>query len=711
MTKFFQLVTVAVLLTSPSTWALNYNKDIAVSRYSSWGVDPYKNLAAINVSKVYKNFKPQKQVVVAVIDTGIEFDHPFLKDNIYVVNNKANKFNYGMDFSQLTVSKTPSDLHGHGTHIAGIIKSVYPYVKLLNLKYYNPKASGQQNLDATVKALQYAIDMKVDIINYSGGGPEASVEELRLLKLAEKNNILVVAAAGNERSNIDDKRMAYYPASYGLKNIITVGSHDDSLNIIPSSNYGRNSVDVAAPGHRIRSSIPGKGAGYMTGTSQATAFVSGVAALIKAESPSLSATQIKQIIKSGSVKVKNFETKIMGASKLDAQKALLLSKKVVALQENRSFKRSISNVVVNENWGLKKINLPAKVFVDSNITIGVVDTGIDFNHPELKKSKWVNVNEKKDKKDNDQNGIVDDISGYDFVTQSSVIKDRHGHGTHVAGIIGGSKSLAPGVKMSSYNYFISSAKEFTNSLEYKNLLKTQGFVSELDKTKLMDKLSMKRTSQAFDLAINHKVKIINYSGGGYSADETEKQILLKAKEANILVIVAAGNGHEFTKQGIDMDVKENMKYYPCAYNLENVICVSGVDESLNTVPSANTGVELVHISAPGHKIYSTLPLIKSYGSLTGTSQATAFVSGMAALILSKKPSLTPSQVKALIVNSAKKIDGLKFHNLAGGIIDVSSALENVDNPKMLTLDKPVDQLLAEKFKNRAISELKENIEN
>lgn len=79
-----------------------------------------------------------------------------------------------------------------------------------------------------------------------------------------------------------------------------------------------------------------------------------------------------------------------------------------------------------------------------------------------------------------------------------------------------------------------------------------------------------------------------------------------------------------------------------------------MDENLTTVPSANTGVELVHVSAPGSKIYSTLPLIKSYGSLTGTSQATAFVSGMATLILSKKPSLTPSQVKALIVNSAKK---------------------------------------------------------
>jgi subtilisin family serine protease len=307
---------------------LAYGPELLVSRFASWGIDPDKHLASINLKESWSRFKKNKEIVVAVVDTGIQGDHAFLANNIYVVNGKAGSQNFGVDFSGGKPTSTPSDQHGHGTHVAGIVKSVFPEVKILALKYYNPKASGQANLEATIKALQYAVDNNVDVINYSGGGPEASVEELRVLKQAEKKGILVIAAAGNERSNIDDKRHAYYPASYGLSNIITVGAHDDSLNIIPSSNYGKNTVDIAAPGHRIRSAIPQNGAGYMTGTSQATAFVTGVAALIKSKYPRMRYDQIKNIILSSSLKVKNFEGKILGSGKLDAGRAIELADSV-----------------------------------------------------------------------------------------------------------------------------------------------------------------------------------------------------------------------------------------------------------------------------------------------------------------------------------------------------------------------------------------------
>jgi thermitase len=304
---------------------LPYAPELLVSRFASWGIDPDKHLASINLKDSWLKFKKQKEVVVAVIDTGIQPDHPFLANNIHTLVGKKTSINFGVDFSGGKPTTSPSDQHGHGTHVAGIVKSVYPDVKLLALKYYNPKASGQANLDATIKALKYAVDHNVDVINYSGGGPEASVEELRILKEAERKGILVIAAAGNEHSNIDDKRHAYYPASYGLSNIITVGAYDDALNIIASSNYGKHSVDIAAPGHRIRSAIPGHGAGYMTGTSQATAFVSGVAAMIKAKYPKMKFDQIKNVILSSSLKVKNFEGKILGAGKLDASRAIELA--------------------------------------------------------------------------------------------------------------------------------------------------------------------------------------------------------------------------------------------------------------------------------------------------------------------------------------------------------------------------------------------------
>lgn len=310
---------------APASENLAYDRELLISRYASWGIDPDKHLASINLKDSWSRFRKNKEIVVAVVDTGIQGDHAFLKNNIHVISGKSGVGNYGVDFSGEKVTSTPSDAHGHGTHVAGIVKSIFPEVKILALKYYNPKASGQANLDATIKALQYAVDHNVDVINYSGGGPEASVEELRVLKQAEKKGILVIAAAGNERSNIDNKRHAYYPASYGLSNIITVGAHDDGLNIIPSSNYGKNSVDIAAPGHRIRSAIPGNGAGYMTGTSQATAFVTGVAAMIKSKHPKLKFDQIKNIILSSSLKVKNFEGKILGSGKLDAGRAIELA--------------------------------------------------------------------------------------------------------------------------------------------------------------------------------------------------------------------------------------------------------------------------------------------------------------------------------------------------------------------------------------------------
>lgn len=305
-----------------------YSTSALSSRFSSWGVDPSKGLASINLSESWKKFKKKKNIVVAVIDTGIQYDHPFLSQNIFVKKGSKSRRNFGVDFSMKSASLTPKDTHGHGTHVSGIIKSVFPDVKILALKYYNPQASGQQNLNSTIQAFEYAVDQGVDVINYSGGGPEPSEEELRVLKKAEAKGILVISAAGNERSNIDKKKNAYYPASYGLSNIITVGAHDENINVIASSNYGKKSVDIAAPGYRIKSAIHNGGAGHMTGTSQATAFVTGVVSMIKSMYPDLNYQQVRNIVLSSSVKVPQLRGKILGSGKLDASKALDLARNV-----------------------------------------------------------------------------------------------------------------------------------------------------------------------------------------------------------------------------------------------------------------------------------------------------------------------------------------------------------------------------------------------
>lgn len=322
-----------------------YTKKNLVNRYTSWGIDPNYKASSIKLEKTWIKFKKQKDIVVAVVDTGIQFNHPFLKNNLYTAKGKLSAVNYGVDFSGEKQTSKPTDSHGHGTHVAGIVKSVFPEVKLLALKYYNPQASGQKNLDSTIKALKYAVDQNVDIINYSGGGPEPSAEEHKVLKEAEKKGILVIAAAGNEKSNIDLKKNAYYPASYGLSNIVTVGAHNEFNQIIASSNWGKKSVDIAAPGYRIKSAIPGNGAGIMTGTSQATAFVTGVAALIKSNFPKLNYQQVKNIILSSSQKVKKLKGKVLGGGKLDSFRALEVAghvnKKLYG--PNRTLARKISN--------------------------------------------------------------------------------------------------------------------------------------------------------------------------------------------------------------------------------------------------------------------------------------------------------------------------------------------------------------------------------
>lgn len=305
------------------------------SEYASWGIHPKYAASGINLTDAWKNFKKKKEIVVAVIDTGIDPNHVFLKDNIHVIEGFKGKKNFGLDFSFQgnKSTKTPTDQHGHGTHVSGIVKSVFPDVKILSLKYYNPKHSGQQNLDSTIRALEYAVNANVDIINYSGGGPEPAVKELKILKEAERKGILVVAAAGNDQSNIDNKFNAYYPASYGLSNIITVTAHNQSNKNLSSSNWGLSSVDLSAPGFRIKSSIPLNRASYMTGTSQATAFVTGVAGLIMSQYPKLKAQDLKMIMRNSAKKVKTLAKKCLTGGILDA-KAAMKTAKIYAEQSN-----------------------------------------------------------------------------------------------------------------------------------------------------------------------------------------------------------------------------------------------------------------------------------------------------------------------------------------------------------------------------------------
>lgn len=267
-----------------------------------------------------------RDVIVAVIDTGMDINHTDLKNNLWTnagetgIDDKGrDKATNGVDDDKNGfvddvhgwnfVSNTGKldDNHGHGTHIAGIIGAeggnnfgitgIASKVSLMVIKYYDPKFQ-TNNLENTIKAINYATKMKAHIINYSGGGTEYSQQEFEAIRKARSEGILFVAAAGNERSNSDKQK--YYPANYELDNIISVTAIDPKLQVLSSSNYGVHTVHVAAPGEEIYSTWPGNTFGTLTGTSQATAFASGLAVLLKANNPEFNYLAIKShILKTG----------------------------------------------------------------------------------------------------------------------------------------------------------------------------------------------------------------------------------------------------------------------------------------------------------------------------------------------------------------------------------------------------------------------------
>jgi thermitase len=291
-----------------------------ISYLKNWGLVNTAAVSHVHAIDAWTLTEGSSRVIVAVIDTGIDYEHPQLKENIIP----------GWNF--VSNEEKANDEHGHGTHIAGIIgavpssvtgiSGVAHKVSLMPLKYYSAALPGSANLKNTIRAIEFAVEHKVNIINYSAGGPEFSEDEYLALKKAERAGILVVAAAGNERQDSGLVENYYYPSAYGLSNIITVTAHTIVNEKLRSSNWSKRKVDVSAPGENIYSALPHKAYGYMSGTSQATAMVSGIAVLLKACKPSITAVEMKSIIEKTVVPIESMKSQSKSGGIVDAYRAL-----------------------------------------------------------------------------------------------------------------------------------------------------------------------------------------------------------------------------------------------------------------------------------------------------------------------------------------------------------------------------------------------------
>ncbi len=268
------------------------------------------NDSDIDATEAWDIQQGSESVLIAVIDTGVDYAHQDLAENIWVnpgeipgngIDDDVNGFVddvHGYDFAN--DDNDPFDDNGHGTHVSGIIAAVGNngigvtgvnwHAQIMALKFLD--AAGNGNISDAAEAIIYAADMGVRIMNNSWGGttPSRAIEDA--IVYAEAADVLIVAAAGNTAGNNNDI-IPNYPASYEFPNIIAVAATDHNDELAPFSCFGVNSVDICAPGVNILSTTPGNTYSAFDGTSMATSHVTGAAGLLLAQHGSLSALQMR----------------------------------------------------------------------------------------------------------------------------------------------------------------------------------------------------------------------------------------------------------------------------------------------------------------------------------------------------------------------------------------------------------------------------------
>ncbi|MEM8670113.1 MAG: Ig-like domain-containing protein [Planctomycetota bacterium] len=324
-------------------------------------------------------------------------------------------------------------------------------------------------------------------------------------------------------------------------------------------------------------------------------------------------------------------------------------------------------------WGMRDIG--AETAWDTrtsseSIIVGVIDSGVQYDHPDLVENIWTNEDEIPNNNiDDDGNGYVDDFFGYDFDNDDSDPMDDNGHGTHVAGTIGARGDNGIGLTGVGWNASLMS-------------LKVIGTGSNAD------------VARAIDYATENGAKITNnsygYAGNNVPGSRAISDAIGRAKDAGVLYVVAAGNSRSNIPAS---DVDGNFNAWPAEYSKihDNVITVSAIDPDGGFAGYSHWGDESVQIAAPGTQIGSTYTENR-YVYLSGTSMAAPHVAGAAALLWAEQPDFTYLEIKDALLSTARPEH---LDRVTNGVLDLAAALESItttnsDNEAPTAVDDSAD---------------------
>ncbi|MFH0908208.1 MAG: S8 family serine peptidase [bacterium] len=315
-----------------------------------------------------------------------------------------------------------------------------------------------------------------------------------------------------------------------------------------------------------------------------------------------------------------------------------------------------------ELWGLHQANghdIDAPAAWDyttggTDVLVAVIDTGIDYTHPDLAANIWTNPGEiPGNGVDDDGNGFVDDVHGWDFAHDDNDPMDDHYHGTHCAGTIGAVGNNGTGVCGVNWTVRMAAVKFLAEG--------GSGFNSD--------------AIDSIYYAAQIGAKVLSNSWGGDEYSEAMRDAILEAGASNALFVAAAGN---------DSSNNDLAPTYPVGYDCSNIIAVAATDRDDALASFSNYGQMTVDLGAPGVDILSTAPE-GEYKVLSGTSMATPHVAGGVALLMHLYPQLSPSFIKDLLLGSVDPVPSLSGRTVAGGRMNLRKAIESL---RRLRFDQP-----------------------